>query len=160
MKTLLSAAAVAALMTLPAAATVERVQDVSVTADLTAIQNERAAGYWGTLAEDLQAAILARLTDRLADDGARIIIDIEEVALASAFERSLNLQDAVLVGQVAVTDNTDNANFNAYDLSVSLEGIDGVIVDGQIIASPFDVPETYQRLVDIFADQVVARLDS
>jgi hypothetical protein len=96
----------------------------------------------------------------MTEDGARVLVDIEEVALASAFERSLNLEDAVLAGLVRVTDNTDNANFEAYELSVGLEGVSGVIVDGQLIASPFDVPETYQRLIDLFAEQVVAQLNS
>lgn len=153
----------AGLVATTALAAVDQIADIDVIVDVSAIQNARAATYWGTLAEDLETAILARVNDRMEGGGASVAIDVEELSLASAFERSLNLQDAVIVGTITVTntdtDQADDANFNAYDLSVSLEGVDGIIVDGQLIASPFDVPETYDRLVNLYADQVVARLD-
>ncbi len=109
------AATLAATAVTPALAAVERVAEVDVTVDLTAIQNEKAAAYWGSLEKDLEAAIGARIADRIAEDGASVLVDIREVELSNAFERQLNLADAVLVGQVNINDKTDNANFDAYD---------------------------------------------
>lgn len=153
----------AALLTVglvtPALAAVDQVAKVDVTADLTAIGNEKAAAYWANLEKDLEAAIGARVSDRLANEGAEILVDIEEVELANAFERELNLADAVLVGQVSINDQTDNSNYDAYVLTVSLENAQVVLAPGEtLLLSTSDTGATYQRLVDVFADGVVERL--
>lgn len=143
-----------------ALASVEKVSEVTVTADVTAIQNVKAAAYWSNVATDLQNAIVARLVDRIADEGATITVDLREVELASSFERAINLSDAVLVGQVNVADKNDNTNFNAYELSVSLGTSPVVSADGtQLVFDSLDTPEAYQALISAFADSVVKRLD-
>ena len=143
-----------------AIAEVEKVAEVKVTADVTAIQNEKAAAYWSNIAADVQAAILSRLVDRVAEDGATITVDLREVELASSFERAINASDAVLVGQVNVSDDTDNTNFNAYELSVSLGTAASVSADGTAYYfDTLDTPEAYQALVNSFADNVVKRLE-
>ncbi len=150
----------AALNGTTALAEVEKVAEVKVTADVTAIQNEKAAAYWSNIAADLQNAILTRLVDRVAEDGATITIDLREVELASSFERAINASDAVLVGQVNVSDDNDNTNFNAYELSVSLGTAASVSADGTAYYfDTLDTPEAYQALVNSFADNVVKRLD-
>lgn len=150
----------AALNGTTALAEVEKVAEVKVTADVTAIQNEKAAAYWSNIAADLQNAILTRLIDRVAEDGATITIDLREVELASSFERAINASDAVLVGQVNVSDDNDNTNFNAYELSVSLGTAASVSADGTAYYfDTLDTPEAYQALVNSFADNVVKRLD-
>ena len=150
----------AALNGTTALAEVEKVAEVKVTADVTAIQNEKAAAYWSNIAADLQNAILTRLIDRVAEDGATITIDLREVELASSFERAINASDAVLVGQVNVSDDNDNTNFNAYELSVSLGTAASVSADGTAYYfDTLDTPEGYQALVNSFADNVVKRLD-
>ena len=150
----------AALNGTTALAEVEKVAEVKVTADVTAIQNEKAAAYWSNIAADLQNAILTRLVDRVAEDGATITIDLREVELASSFERAINASDAVLVGQVNVSDDKDNTNFNAYELSVSLGTAASVSADGTAYYfDTLDTPEAYQALVNSFADNVVKRLD-
>lgn len=143
-----------------ALAAVEKISEVTVTADVTAIQNEKAAAYWTNIAADIQNAILTRLVDRIAEDGATITVDLREVELASSFERAINASDAVLVGQVNVSDVNDNTNFNAYELSVSLGTAASVSADGQtFFFDSLDTPEAYQALVSSFADNVVKRLD-
>lgn len=150
----------AALNSTTALAEVEKVAEVKVTADVTAIQNEKAAAYWSNIAADLQNAIVSRLVDRVAEGGATITIDLREVELASSFERAINASDAVLVGQVNVTDDNDNTNFNAYELSVSLGTAASVSADGTAYYfDTLDTPEAYQALVSSFADNVVKRLD-
>jgi hypothetical protein len=142
-----------------AMAGVERIKEIDVTADVAALQNENAAAYWATLEADLEAAIALRVTDRMDDDGARISIDIREIELASAFDRVLNLGDAVLVGQVNISDETNHSNYNAYELSVSLEVARVIVPEGQTVVLNADDRASYQALVDTFAQGVVDRLD-
>lgn len=157
-KTLAAALTATALGT-AAFAEVDKIAKVDVTTDLTAIKDEKAAAYWGNLEKDLEAAIGARVGDLMADEGAEILVDIREVELANAFERELNLGDAVLVGQVNVNDQTDNSNYDAYELSVSLENAHIVLAEGEVLRlSTSDTDETYRKLVDTFAEGVVSRL--
>lgn len=157
MKTLAATAVVAVLST-SAFAAVDQIAKIDVTADLTAIGNEKAAAFWANLETDLENAIAARVTDRVADTGAEILVDIREVELASAFDRELNLGDAVLVGQVNIKDDTDNSNFDAYELSVSLENAQIVLPEGTFLILSTDTTGAYNRLVETFADGVVSRL--
>lgn len=159
-RTSLLALSFAALTGTLAMAEVEKIAEVKVTADVTAIQNEKAAAYWSNIAADVQAAILSRLVDRVAEDGATITVDLREVELASSFERAINASDAVLVGQVNVSDDNNNTNFNAYELSVSLGTAASVSADGTAYYfDTLDTPEAYQALVNSFADNVVKRLE-
>ena len=103
-------AALIALLATPLAAGVDKVAKIDATVDVSAINNAQAATFWANLEADLENAIAARVTERLAVeevkpddqgriDGAQIKVDVREVELASAFERELNMGDAVLVGQ-------------------------------------------------------------
>ena len=143
-----------------ALAAVDRIAKVTVTADVTAIQNEKAAAYWSNVATDLENAIVSRLVNRISEGGATITVDLREVELASSFERAINASDAVLVGQVNISDLNDNTNFNAYELSISLGTAATVSADGKALYfDTLDTPEAYQALVNSFADNVVQRLD-
>ncbi len=143
-------------------AAVDKGAEIDVTADVSAIQNEKAAAYWGNLEKDLEAALGTRLSDRMAETGAKISVDIREVELSNVFERALNLSDAVLMGQVNITDDTDNSNFDAYELSITMDSSKIILPEGvspdQIKLAEIGTPETYQNLISSFADQVVARL--
>ncbi|NGQ90312.1 hypothetical protein G5V65_05340 [Rhodobacter sp. HX-7-19] len=155
----LAAVLLATTMGSTAFAAVDQIKTVDVTVDLSAIQNEEAAKYWGSIEADLEAAIGARVTERLGDDGAEILVDIREVELANAFERGLNLGDAVLVGQVNINDETDNGNYDAYELGISVENAQIVLAEGEMLMlSTTDTDEAYRKLIDTFADGVVTRL--
>ncbi|HLQ17944.1 MAG TPA: hypothetical protein VK146_03110 [Tabrizicola sp.] len=165
-------AATAALITLlasPLLAAVDKVAKIDATVDVSAINNAEAATFWANLEVDLENAIAARVTDRLAVeevkpddqgriDGARINVDIREVELASAFQRELNLGDAVLVGQVTIVDDTDNSNADGYELTVSLQNANVIVPEGTVVLLSTDTSGAYQRLVEAFADGVVSRL--
>ena len=100
------------------------------------------------------------MVDRIAEDGATITVDLREVELASSFERAINASDAVLVGQVNVADDSDNTNYNAYELSISLGTAASVSADGKsFYYDTLDTPEAYSALVNSFADNVVKRLE-
>lgn len=158
----LAAALTATILGTAAFAEVDKIAKVDVTTDLTAIKDEQAVAYWGNLEKDLEAAIGARVGDLMVEEGgegAEILVDIREVELANAFERELNLGDAVLVGQVNINDQTDNSNYDAYELSVSLENAHIVLAEGEVLRlSTSDTDETYRKLVDTFAEGVVSRL--
>jgi hypothetical protein len=154
----LATSALTVIFATGAFAAVDRIKEIDVTADLSAVSNETAALYWSTLEVDLEAAIAARLTDRFADEGARIRVDLREVELTNAFDRAINLGEAVLVGQVNIEDDTDNQNSDAYELTVSLETARVLVPEGGTIVITADDKATYQSLVDAFADGVVERL--
>jgi hypothetical protein len=156
----LIALSIALLSGTPTLAKVDRISEVTVTADLTAIENEKAAAYWSNVAADLQDAIVQRLVDRIRKNGATVTVDLRELELASSFDRAINASDAVLVGQVNVADATDNSNYNAYELSVTLGTAASVSADGKtFFYDSLDTPEAYQALVNSFADNVVKRLN-
>ena len=173
---ILAATALVGVMSSAGLADVDRVAKIDVTTDLAAIQNEKAAAYWANLDEDIENAIAARLTDRLvseeeskitttgsgdataAIDGTQILVDIREIELANAFERELNLADAVLVGQVNIVDDTDNSNHDAYELSVTLENASIIIPEGAVLVLSTDTTQAYDRMVEAFAEGVVSRL--
>ena len=165
----LAATALIALLSTPLHAAVDNVARIDATVDVSAIKDTQAATFWANLEADLENAIAARLTDRLVSkeakpdadgkiDGAQIIVDINEVELASAFERELNLGDAVLVGDVTIRDDTDMANTDTYELTVSLENAKVVVPEGTMLVLSTDTGEAYKRLVEAFADGVVSRL--
>lgn len=157
MKTL-AATALAGVLATSAFGAVDAIKKIDVSADLTALNNEQAASFWANLEADLENAIAARVTDRIADDGAEIIVDIREVELATAFERELNMGDAVLVGQVNIKDDTDHPNNDAYELTVTLETAQIIVPEGAVIVLSTDTTGAYNRLVEAFADGVVSRL--
>jgi hypothetical protein len=162
-------AAIIAMLSAPLYAAVDNVAKIDATVDLSAIQNEQAATFWANLEADLENAIAARLTDRLETetvtpdddgkiDGAQILVDVQAVELANAFERELNLGDAVLVGNVTVRDDTDMANADTYELSVSLENATVIVPEGMTLVLSTDTTGAYTKLVEAFADGVVRRL--
>lgn len=164
-----ASAVLIALLAAPLLAGVDKVAKIDATVDISAINNAEAATFWANLEADLENAIAARVTERLAAekvmpddqgriDGAQINVDVREVELASAFERELNLGDAVLVGQVTIVDDTDNTNADGYELTVSLENARIVVPEGKTLVLSTDTSEAYIRLVEAFADGVVSRL--
>jgi hypothetical protein len=164
-----TAALVALMSTTPLFAAVDKVAKIDVAVDVSAINNAEAATFWANLEADLENAIAAQVTERLAVeevkpdengkiDGAQIIVDIREVELASAFERQLNLGDAVLVGQVTIVDDTDNSNSDGYELTVTLENAKIVVPEGSALILSTDTTGAYTRLVEAFAESIVTRL--
>ncbi|MDO9637742.1 MAG: hypothetical protein Q7J44_04305 [Pseudotabrizicola sp.] len=135
------------------------IEEVRVDADITAIANAEAAAYWTNAATDLQAAILARLIDRTGEEGSKILIDIDELSLSNSFQNQLGLEDAVMVGMVNVTSDTDNSKFDTYELTVTAQSAQAFAPDGTVLDGAFtDTPEYYAALIAAFADGVVSRI--
>lgn len=136
-----------------------QIRDVDVEADIAAISNPAAATYWTNVADDLENAIVARITNRTADDGVKISIDISEVELANAYENVTNIAETKMVGQVNITSETDNTEFNSYELTVSVEEALPFFPPGTtVVMITRDTPEYYKAMVEAFAESVVNRL--
>lgn len=143
----------------PVFAALSTVKEVEVTADLTVITNVKAAAYWTTVADDLENAIVANLVDRIAEDGAKISVDIDELSLASSFESAANIADSKLVGAVSVTHANDNTAFDAYALAVGIADAGPFFPEGTDIAMiTGDSKEHYDAMIAAFAARVVADL--
>ncbi|PYF09906.1 hypothetical protein C8J30_10638 [Rhodobacter viridis] len=136
------------------------VQEIDVQADLTAIANPKAALYWGHLGDDLKAAIAQRLAAQLAEEGAKVTVDIDELSIANTFEEITDVAEARLSGKVHITSPSDNSKFDSYDLTVDARAVNAIDAEGKLKKGAFtDSKAYYTAMVNTFADQVAARLD-
>jgi hypothetical protein len=148
-RTLLSAMMLALLSTAATAQSLTMVKEIDVTIDMEAIQNPLAATYWTSVSDDVENAIMARLTDRIADDGVRITVDLAELELANGFQETFNIADTHLMGTVKITSDTDNSEFEAYDLTVTYENAVVLLPVGtDVTILTQDSPEFYAAVVD------------
>lgn len=160
MKTQVFAAGIAALLGTTSLAHAVQISEVDVSADLTTIEDARAAEFWNTLEADLESAVLSRIAERISEDGARLVLNIESFAIEDAPESGFTIDAAALIGRVHVIDLNNNANFDSYELSVSLQGMSVTDESGAAMVVA-DMPDemAYQTLVEAFADHVAQRLD-
>jgi hypothetical protein len=156
----LTAAALAALIALPGYAAIDKVAEVTVSADVGTLPNATAAAYWATLPEDLQAAIMAELAGRTDAGGSRISVDISEIELSSSFERAIGAADGVLVGTVKVDDPNNNQLYDDYHIVVTLGSAPMLTADGtEVVFSSLDEPMAYETLLKKLAEGVLLMLE-
>lgn len=156
---LMSAASAFALLVAAPVLAQTKVSNVDVQMDLEAIQNEKAAAYWTTAADDLEAAIVARVADRTAEDGATISVDIDELSVANWFETAFNMDQSELKGHVLLM-GKDNTHIGSYDVAVRFADAVLIMPEGTDVTmiAP-DNRDYYQAMVNTFAGAVVAQLD-
>jgi hypothetical protein len=148
-----------AALTLTTVAFAATVKSIDVAVELGAVENEKAAAYWTTIADDLENAIVSRITGQIADDGVAVTIDLEEVSLSNGFEEELGLADTRLVGNVVMTHATDNTRFGAYELTVDVNAALPMIPAGvDVVTLPADSRVYYDAMIAAFAQGVVDRL--
>jgi hypothetical protein len=138
----------------------DKIKEITVEMDLTAIVNPAAAKRLGTLATDLQGAIAARLVDRIGEEGRKLSVDISEAELSNSFTEAAGLADTILVGVVNVTDENDNSHFNTYTLTVTIEQARAFFpadLDEATLTASSDA--FYTSLIMAFADAVAVRID-
>ncbi|MCB2124208.1 MAG: hypothetical protein WBC03_03160 [Albidovulum sp.] len=135
------------------------VREVEVTVDMASIQNEKAAAHWATLADDLENAIIAGLVGKTGEEGAKVLVDIDEVELANTYQELTGVAESRLVGDVAVTHDSDNTKFDAYKLTVTFEEASPFVPEGIDLAKvTTDSHEYYDAMVKAFADHIVRKL--
>lgn len=159
LRSLIASGAIALLSTTSLASALD-VAEVDVTAELTALQNPQAAAFWADLETDLEAAILSQLVDQITDDGARLVVNIEGFGIGDEADLPFTVEDAALSGRIHVIDLTNNANFQTFELNVSIQGMSVTDTEGEPVMVAQMPPEwTYETLITAFAEGVVERLD-
>ena len=158
MKITILAGAAVAVLGLPAFASDTPVAGVDIEFDLDSIKNSEAAAFWSDLEEDLEAAIIVRVVDRLSSNGSKIRIDIDEFSMSNSFQSAMGA-DSRLMGDINVRNDGDKTKNSFYDLGITLDEA-GAVVEGengmQVLTVSTD--EAYTALIEAFADGVVARL--
>lgn len=135
------------------------VREVEVSVDMEALQNTNAAAHWTSLADDLENAIVGALVGQTGEEGAKVSVDIDEVELASSFQSAVGVADSKLIGDVAVTHDSDNTKFDNYELTVTFEQAGPFFLPGtDLSAITTDSAEYYDAMVAAFADHVVQKL--
>ena len=138
----------------------QMVKKVEVVVDATAIDNAKAAAHWLALASDLNAAIVLRLGNQMADNGARVLIDLSHVELANTWQTTFGIAESRLVGDVIVRNADSDVEMRRYELTVSFADAGPFFPKGADMAAlTSDSPEYYQAMVNAFADRVVTNLN-
>lgn len=155
-KQIIAAAVFAGLSSTAFAATI--VSEIDVSVDLPAVENSEAAKVWTSLGNDLETAIAERLAGQLGENGAEIVVDINEVALATAFENAYALEDSSLVGMVDIR-APGMGNDEEYELTVTA-GQAIAALDPSIDRTSLTIAseEVYRAMIDAFADNVSMKL--
>ncbi|MCU9850226.1 hypothetical protein OEZ60_19740 [Defluviimonas sp. WL0024] len=136
------------------------VREVEVTADMDALQNPEAAERWTHLADDLENAIVAKLVGKTGEEGAKVSVDIDEVELASSLQSAAGVAESKLVGDVAITHDSDNTKFDNYQLTVTFEQAGPYFLPGTDLAAiTTDSQEYYDAMIATFANHVVQKLE-
>ncbi len=141
------------------AATSVMVQEIDAQVDLMSLANPMAAERYGNIEGDLESALAALLTDRIAEQGVKIIIDISEVELSNSFQETMNIADTRLVGDILVTDEENSNNFASYKLTVDINQAKVYFAEGVDVVTLTTSSDTYyDAMIAAFADAVVDRL--
>lgn len=161
---LLPSAALAILMALPAhsAAWFDRI-DVGV--NLNEITSPEAAQRYANVSEDLASAIAEQLTVAYPDQtdgGAKITVDLDEVALAAPFNSAPGATStAAMAGTVSVENQGSSGSQRKFNLAVSMDQVMPYVPQNQdtTVAAP-STDAVYEALLKTFAAAVVDNLDS
>ncbi len=136
----------------------QTVSEIDVSVDLPAIENSEAAQVWTSLGTDLETAIAERITSQLGEDGAEVVVDINEVALASAFENAYALEDLTLSGLVEIR-VPGLLNNEEYELSITAgQAMSATSPEVDLESMTIASTEVYQAMINAFADNVAQKL--
>lgn len=157
-------AALAVLFTTTALAEPTPVSEISVEADLNTIDNAAAGRFWANFETDLTNALATRLSNQIDEDGSRLTVRIESVALTNSYALLTRGEEAHLVGRVILSGKNVS---DAYDLSVSVPAVRLVVPAGTdpATASAPDVATLagdesayYEKMIEAFAAHVADKL--
>jgi len=135
------------------------VKEVDVLVDLAAIQDIEAAREWKNIEGDLETAIVERLVGKISPDGSVIVIDVDELEIANAFQSSLGIAGSKLMGEVEVK-KPGILNNETYILTVTAEQAKTYFpADLDVTVLNTGSAEFYAAMIDAFAEGVVADLN-
>lgn len=130
------------------------VRDIHVEADLGALENVKAAEVWTNIETDLEKALATRLVDQIDDDGARIEVEMDTVALANSIEQRAGLEQSELTGRVHIK-VPGLANNKKYDLRITAEE---AARPAGTATMPITSDAFYTAMIEAFADNIVLKL--
>jgi hypothetical protein len=132
-----------------------QVSDVVVETDLSAVSSPQAASYWGNLSGDLSSAIAAEFVDQTAPEGWIVMVDVDEIALANAFQSSLGADEARLSGTVNLIRPGSDDVFDSWAVSASAnEAATFMTGDADVTVVQPSSAEFYAAVVRAFASGV------
>lgn len=133
--------------------------DVVVEADLSSAGSPEALSYWAALDSDLETAIAGQYVGRIDPDGYDILVDIDELSLASALAPSATAETARLTGQVELIGEA-GVLLQAYTVTASAtDVVDFLPAGSDIVSIPPTSAEYYAAIVQAFARGVKLTLD-
>lgn len=130
------------------------VREINVEADLNALENVKAAQIWTNIEDDLEEALATRLVDQIDEDGARIQVEMDTVALANSIEQRVGAEQSELTGRVHIK-VPGFANNKKYNLRVTAEE---AAIPAGTATLPIGSEEFYTAMVDAFADNIALKL--
>lgn len=171
-RSLFAPALIAVMMatTAPVTAAQIMVKDIAVTVDLAAVTNPVAAKYWATLADDLKAAISARLADRVSPDGMHLLVKVSSVGLMTGFDSTGAATDPHLIANVNIVGEPQGSTAggnatttahqdSAYELTITFKDSEAFVPAGvDVITITPDKKEYHDAMIAAFADYVAKHL--
>lgn len=161
---ILPSAALAMMIALPsyAATWFDRIE---VGVDLNQITSPEAAQRYANVSEDLTNVIAEQLAVAYPDQtdgGAKITVDLDEVALAAPFGSAPGATStAAMAGTVSVENQGSSGSQRKFNLAVSMDQVMPYVPQNQDVtmAAP-STDAVYEALLKTFAAAVVDNLDS
>lgn len=139
------------------------VSDVTVSSDLSAVGSREAATYWGNLEGDLESAIAREFLGQTGPDGVRLLVDIDELSIASFFDPAAGASDAQLTGTVTLLDSETGEAAALYTVSASAEqAMTRIVTDPgtRVQTIPATSAEFYSAVIEAFAAGVADVVNS
>ncbi|AML52032.1 hypothetical protein [Falsihalocynthiibacter arcticus] len=151
---LLSATAISA----SAAYATTDIEKIEVEIDLTAIEDVEAAEVWNDIANDLETAIAKLLVDQITEEGATILIDIDEVFLANSLSQMLGVAETQLKGDVVIKED-DSAKHESFELTVTAVQAQAYYPEGtDVTVLNVGNEAFYNAMIDSFAEHVADKV--
>lgn len=127
------------------------ISEIHVETDLTAVGSRGAVNYWKSLSADLETAIAAEFAGYIDPTGNKVLVDIDEISLRSAFETGATAETARLTGQVQLL-NPAGTQEAVYNVTASAQDIVTYLPAGSnIVAVKPTSAEYYHAIVQAFA---------
>jgi hypothetical protein len=142
----------------------DAVSEIVVTADVQSIADPAAVAFWQSVEADLATALAAELYGRIAEDGALLTVDVDELSLVDAFAAPIGSERSRLSGNVILSDPANGDTLQEFAVSASAnEGVapvaPGTAADGtQVIVLQPASAEFYAAAVGAFARGVAQTL--
>jgi hypothetical protein len=127
------------------------VSSITVQANVTAIASEAAADFWRDLPTDLEDALARELVGSLDPEGLALLVAVDELALAEAFELGFS-DDARLAGRVQLVDPSDDSVERTYEVSAAAREAELLLPpDVEVATISRTSGEFYEAVVGAFA---------